>query len=147
MLRTEIVRGLANLLTAVEESRVLDVVERVYRDLTRQTGEVGMTEVLESYQKFLLAYNSRFTAPEKQMMKTLEVHEFAEAAWWANVIGAASGAGKTQEAAAAIGHPLYRLRFVVEYLPQVIALMKRESDLDLSVIKAEALAAMTAQDI
>jgi hypothetical protein len=139
MLRTEIVRGLANLLTAVEESRVLDVVERVYRDLTRQTGEVGMTEVLESYQKFLLAYNSRFSTPEKQMMKTLEVHEFAEAAWWANVIGAASGAGKTQEAAAAIGHPLYRLRFVIEYLPQVIALMKRESDLDLSAMKAEVL--------
>jgi hypothetical protein len=137
MLRTEIVRGLANVLRAVEDSNALDVVERVYRDLTRQSGEVKLTEVLESYQKFLLAYNSRFTNVEKQMMRTLEIHEFAEAEWWSNVIGAASGAGKTQEAAAAIGHPLYRLRFVSEYLPQVIALLKRDSDPDISAMNAE----------
>jgi hypothetical protein len=137
MLRTEIVRGLANVLRAVEDSNALDVVERVYRDLTRQSGEVKLTEVLESYQKFLLAYNSRFTNVEKQMMRTLEIHEFAEAEWWSHVIGAASGAGKTQEAAAAIGHPLYRLRFVSEYLPQVIALLKRDSDPDISAMNAE----------
>jgi len=137
MLRTEIVRGLANLLGAVEESNALDVVERVYRELTRQSGEVKLTEVLEAYQKFLLAYNSRFGAVEKQLMKTLEVQDFAEAEWWSTVIGAASGAGKTQEAAGTIGHPLYRLRFVSEYLPQVIALLKRDSDPDLAAMKAE----------
>ena len=140
MLRTEIMRGLANLLSAVEDSNALDVVERVYRDLTRQAGEVAVTEVLEAYQKFLLAYNSRFGATEKQLMKTLEIHEFAEAAWWSNVIGAASGSGKTQEAAAAIGHPLYRLRFVSEYLPQVITLMKRDTDPDLALLKSNPLA-------
>ena len=140
MLRTDIMRGLANLLGAVEDSRALDVVERVYRDLTRQTGEVGMTEVLESYQAFLLAYNSRFGATEKQLMKILEVHEFAEAAWWSSVIGAASGAGKTQEAAAAIGHPLYRLRFAADYLPQVVSLMKRDGDPDVAGLKADAAA-------
>ena len=138
MLRTEIVRGLANLLSAVEDSNVLDVVERVYRDLTRQAGEVGVTEVLDAYQKFLLAYNSRFTPIERQLMKILEVHEFAETVWWSSVIGAAGGGAKTQEAAASIGHPLYRLRFVVEFLPQVITLMKRESDLDLAALKSEA---------
>jgi hypothetical protein len=56
------------------------------------------------------------------------------------VIGAASGAGKTQEAAATIGHPLYRLRFVSEYLPQVIMLLKRDSDPDISAMKAEVYA-------
>jgi len=114
MLRTEIVRGLATLLGAVESSNVLDVVERVYRELTRQSGEVRMTEVLESYQKFLLAYNSSFGPVERQMMRTLEVQEFSEAEWWSTVIGAASGSAKTQEAAAAIGHPQFRLRVVTE---------------------------------
>ena len=140
MLRTEIMRGLANLLTTVEDSQVLDVVERVYRELTRQSGEVRVTEVLEAYQKFLLAYNSRFTTVERNLMRTLEIHEFAEAEWWSVVIGAASGAGKTQEAAASIGHPLYRLRFVADYLPQVIALLRRDSDPDLAALKATAYA-------
>ena len=137
MLRTEIVRGLANLLSAIDGSNVLDVVERIYRELTRQTGEVKMTEVLEAYQKFLLAYNSSFSPVERQLMKTLEVHEFAEAEWWAVVIGAASGSGKTQEAAATIGHPLYRLRFVADYLPQVLTLLRREGDPDAAAIQAE----------
>ena len=140
MLRAEIIRGLANLLTSVEDSQVLDVVERVYRELTRQSGEVRVTEVLEAYQKFLLAYNSRFTTAERNLMRTLEIHEFAEAEWWSVVIGAASGAGKTQEAAASIGHPLYRLRFVADYLPQVIALLRRDSDPDLAALKATAYA-------
>jgi hypothetical protein len=78
MLRTEIVRGLANILAAVEDSNVLSVVERVYRELSRQGGEVKMPELLESYQKFLLAYNSSFTPTERQMMKVLDVAEFAD---------------------------------------------------------------------
>jgi hypothetical protein len=113
------------------------VVERVYRELTRQSGEVKMTEVLESYQKFLLAYNSRFSPVDRDLMKTLQVHEFAEAEWWSVVIGAASGSGKTQEAAATIGHPLYRLRFVAEYLPQVITLLKQGNDPDIAAFKAD----------
>jgi hypothetical protein len=141
MLRTEIVRGLANLLAAVESSNVLDVVERVYRELTRQSGEVKMQDILEAYQKFLLAYNSQFTGVERQIMKTLEVHEFAEAEWWSVVIGAASGGAKTPEAANTIGHPLYRMRFAVDYLPQVIALLKRESDPDIREMQAEIYAA------
>jgi hypothetical protein len=140
MLRAEIMRGLAGLLTAVEDSNALDVVERVYRELTRQTGEVKLTEVLEAYQKFLGAYNTHFAPAERQLMKTLDIQEFAEAEWWSVVIGAASGAGKTQEAAATIGHPLYRLRFVSEYLPQVIMLLKRDSDPDISAMKAEVYA-------
>ena len=140
MLRTEIMRGLANVLASVEESQVLDVVERVYRELTRQSGEVRVTEVLEAYQKFLLAYNSRFGEAERTLMRTLEVHDFAEAEWWSTVIGAASGAGKTAEAAAGIGHPLYRLRFVVDYLPQVIALLRRDSDPDLATLKVTSYA-------
>jgi hypothetical protein len=134
MLRTEIMQGLAHLLAAVEDSNALDVVERVYRELTRQSGEVKLTEVLESYQKFLLAY-SRFSTPERQLMKTLDIHEFAEAEWWSVVIGAASGAGKTQDAATTIGHPLYRLRFASEYLPHVIALLKRDTDPDTATLK------------
>jgi hypothetical protein len=137
MLRTEIVRGLSNLLAAVESSNVLDVVERVYRELTRQSGEVKITEVLEAYQKFLLAYNSEFTNAERQAMKILDVHEFAEAEWWSVVIGAASGGTKTQDAATAIGHPLFRLRFVMDYLPNVIALLKRETDPDTRALQTE----------
>jgi hypothetical protein len=138
MLRTEIMRGLANLLTTVEESQVLDVVERVYRELTRQSGEVSVTEVLEAYQKFLSAYNSRFSQSDRALMRALQIHEFAEAEWWSAVIGAAGGAGKTQEAAGAIGHPLYRLRFVVDYLPQILALMRRETDPDIATLKTTA---------
>jgi hypothetical protein len=141
MLRTELIRGLANLLTAVESSNALDVVERVYRELTRQSGEVKMQDILESYQKFLLAYNSSFTNVERQVMKSLEVHEFAEAEWWSVVISAASGGAKTPEAANTIGHPLYRMRFVADYLPQVISLLKRDSDPDIREIQAEIHAA------
>ena len=99
MLRTEIMRGLANVLASVEESQVLDVVERVYRELTRQSGEVRVTEVLEAYQKFLLAYNSRFGEAERTLMRTLQVHEFAEAEWWSHRDrrGRPAG-GKTAEA-------------------------------------------------
>jgi hypothetical protein len=137
MLRTEIVRGLANLLAAVESSNALDVVDRVYRELTRQSGEVKIQEVLESYQKFLLAYNTQFGVPERQVMKLLDVHEFSEAEWWSVVIAAASGGTKTQDAATTIGHPLYRLRFVVDYLPNVIGLLKRDTDPDVKAIQAE----------
>jgi hypothetical protein len=139
MLRTEIMQGLAHLLAAVEDSNALDVVERVYRELTRQSGEVKLTEVLESYQKFLLAY-SRFSAPERQLMKTLDIHEFAEAEWWSVVIGAASGAGKTQDAATTIGHPLYRLRFASEYLPHIVELLKRDTDPDGAALKTSVYA-------
>lgn len=140
MLRTEIVRGLSNLLSTVESSNVLDVVERVYRELTRQSGEVKITEVLESYQKFLLAYNSSFGPAEHQVMKLLDVQEFAEAEWWSVVIGAASGSSKSQDAATTIGHPLYRMRFVVDYLPNVITLLKRDTDPDARAIHAEIFA-------
>ena len=67
MLRTEIVRGLANLLSAVESSNVVDVTERVYRELTRQSGDVKISEVLDCYQKFMLAYNSSFSNIERQV--------------------------------------------------------------------------------
>ena len=137
MLRTEIVRGLSNLLGAVESSNVLDVVERVYRELTRQAGEVKITEVLETYQKFLLAYNSTFTNVERQIMKVLDINEFSEAEWWSVVIGAASGGGKSPDAANTIGHPLYRLRFVVDYLPNVIGLLKRDTDPEMRALQQE----------
>lgn len=135
MLRTEIVRGLATLLGAIEESRVLDMIERVYRDLTRQSGEVRLPELLESYQKFLQTYNSRFTTAERQLMKTLDIGELADTEWWSTVLTAS--AAKSQDAASVIGHPLFRLRFVVDYLPNVLAILKRETDPDLSVMQAE----------
>lgn len=137
MLRADIVRGLFNLLDALESSNALDVVERVYRELTRQSGEVKIAEVLEAYQKFLLAYNSSFGAVERQVMKTLDVHEFAESEWWSTVIATASGGTKSQDAAAAIGHPLFRIRFVVDYLPRVIELLKREGDPDARAVATE----------
>jgi len=140
MLRTEIVRGLHSLLTAVDNSNVLDMVERVYRDVTRQTGEVKLPELLVAYQKFQLAYNS-FTPAERAVMKTLEIHEFAEPEWWSVVIGAAGGAAKNQDAAATIGHPLYRLRFVADYLPAVISLLRRETDPDMAALQSEIYAA------
>lgn len=141
MLRSEIVRGLATLLAAVESSNVLTMVERVYRDLTRQAGEVKLPELLEAYQKFLLAYNSQFGPAEKQAMKVLEFAEFADAEWWSTVISAAGGAAKTADAASVIGHPLFRLRFVVDYLPAVIGLMKRETDPDAAALQADIHAA------
>jgi hypothetical protein len=140
MLRTEIVRGLHNLLAAVDSSNALDMVERVYRDVTRQTGEVKLAELLVSYQKFQQAYTG-FSTAERQVMKTLDIQEFAEPDWWSVVIGAAGGAAKSQEAAATIGHPLYRLRFVVDYLPSVITLLRRETDPDITAMQTEIYAA------
>jgi hypothetical protein len=128
MLRSDIVRGLANILAAVEDSNVLSVVERVYRELSRQGGEVKMPELLESYQKFLLAYNSSFTSTEHHIMKVLDVGEFADADWWSVVISSAGAASRSPDAAATIGRPLFRLRFVTDYLPSVIALVRQESE-------------------
>ncbi len=137
MLRTEIVRGLANLLAVVDSSNALDVVERVYRELTRQSGEVKIPEVLDCYQKFMLAYNSTFTNIERQVIKSLDVGEFADAEWWSVVIAAAGGATKSPDAAATIGRPLYRLRFAVDYLPSLITLLKRDTDPDIRALQAE----------
>jgi hypothetical protein len=130
MLRSDIVRGLANILAAVEDSNVLSVVERVYRELSRQGGEVKMPELLESYQKFQLAYNSRFTPTEHHIMKVLDVGEFAEADWWSVVISSAGAASRSPDAAATIGRPLFRMRFVADYLPSVIALVRQDSEAD-----------------
>ncbi|HTZ70285.1 MAG TPA: hypothetical protein VMB71_06505, partial [Acetobacteraceae bacterium] len=99
MLRTEMLRGLQNLIAAVESSDVLAVTDRVYRDLTRQTGEVEMPELLTAYQKFLVAY-SGFAPTEKLLMQHLEVNEYSSPEWWAVVIAAASGGAKAQDAAA-----------------------------------------------
>jgi hypothetical protein len=137
MLRTEIVRGLANLLSAVDSSNVLDVTERVYRELTRQSGELKIPEVLDCYQKFMLAYNSTFTNIERQVMTALDVAEFANAEWWSVVIAAAGGGAKPPEAANTIAHPLYRLRFAVDYLPNLITLLKRDTDPDIRALQAE----------
>jgi hypothetical protein len=137
MLRTEIVRGLANLLSAVESSNVLDVTERVYRELTRQSGDVKIPEVLDCYQKFMLAYNSSFSNIERQVVKALDVAEFADAEWWSVVIATVSGGARTSDAATMIAHPLYRLRFAVEYLPNLITLLKRETDPDIRMLQSE----------
>jgi hypothetical protein len=126
MLRAELLRGLGNLLAAVEASDVLSVTDRVYRDLTRQSGEVEMSEILTAYQKFLMTY-SGFAATEKQLMKQLEVAEYASAEWWSVVIAAAGGSAKSPDAAATIGRPAFRLRFLMDYIPSVIGLLKTDS--------------------
>ena len=128
MLRSEIVRGLELFLDAVETSKVLPVVEQVYRDVTRQSGESRTVEVLDAYQKFLLAYNTHFTEAARTLMKTLEIGELAENEWWSVLIMAAGGANKINDATTVIGRPLFRLRFVVDYLPQVIGMMKLGAD-------------------
>ena len=128
MLRSDIVRGLGLFLAAVETSKVLPVVEQVYRDLTRQSGETRTVEVLESYQKFLLAYNTQFTDAARQLMKTLDVGEFADSEWWSVLIMASGGGKQINDASGVVGRPLFRLRFVVDYLPQVIGMMKLETD-------------------
>ena len=124
MLRSEIVRGLELFLDAVETSKVLPVVEQVYRDLTRQAGDSRTVEVLEAYQKFLLAYNTQFTDAARTLMKTLDVGEFAENEWWSVLIIASGGATKIDDASNIVGRPLFRLRFIVDYLPQVVGMMK-----------------------
>jgi hypothetical protein len=126
MLRTEILRGLSTLMAAVESSDVLSVTDRVYRDLTRQSGEVHMPELLTAYQKFLLAY-SNFGPTEKQLMEHLEISDYASADWWSIVIAAAGGASKTPDAAATIGRAAFRLRFVMDYLPSVAGMLRRDS--------------------
>ena len=125
MLRTEMLRGLASLMEAVERSDVLTVTDRVYRDVTRQSGEVEMPELLTAYQKFLLAYGG-FSATEKLLMKQLEVSEYAEASWWSVVIAAAGGGAKTADAAATIGRPAFRLRFLMDYMPSVVGLLQQD---------------------
>lgn len=127
MLRTELLRGLANLMAAVETSDVLAISDRVYRDVTRQSGEVHMPELLTAYQKFLLAY-SNFGSTEKRLMEQLEIGEYASAEWWSVVIAAAGGASKSPDAASTIGRAAFRLRFVMDYLPSVVGLLQRGGD-------------------
>lgn len=128
MLRSEIVRGLALFLAAVETSNILPVVEQVYRDLTRQSVESRTIDVLEAYQKFLLAYNTQFTDGARRMMKILDIAEFADNEWWTVLIMAASGNNKLTDASGVVGRPLFRLRFAIDYLPQVIALLKHGTE-------------------
>lgn len=127
MLRSEIVSGLNSLLAAMAETNVPDIVERVYRDLSRQGTESANTvEVLTCYQKFMLLYTTKFTDVERRMMRVLDIGEFAETEWWGSLIAAASGSAQIPDPAS-IGRPLYRLRFVLDYLPNVIALIKQDS--------------------
>ncbi len=127
MLRTEIVSGLESLLGAMAAAEVPDVVERVYRDVSRQAGEpVKTTDVLICYQKFMMSYSTKFTDVERRMMRVLDIQEFAETDWWGSLI-AASGGGTQLPEPATIGRPLYRLRFVIDYLPSVIALLRQDA--------------------
>ncbi len=128
MLRSDIVRGLTNLLAALESSQVPAIVEGVYRDLARSPGETRTIDVLQAYQSFMLAYNSRFTDVERQVMRTLDIAEFADGEWWTMVIMASSPAPKGPDMSNAIGRPLYRLRFVIDYLPTVVALLHQKAD-------------------
>jgi hypothetical protein len=128
VLRSEIVRGLNNLLQALEKSRVPVVVEGVYRDLARAPGETKTIDVLQSYQSFMLAYNSQFTEVERSVLNTLDIAEFADNEWWTMLIMASSPGPKAPEASSAIGRPLYRLRFVIDYLPTVISLLEQRAD-------------------
>lgn len=128
MLRSEIVRGLNNLLQALDKSRVPVVVEGVYRDLARAAGETKTIEVLQSYQNFMVAYNTEFTEVERKVLATLDIAEFADNEWWTMVIMASSPGPKASEASSAIGRPLYRLRFVIDYLPTVIALLDLQQE-------------------
>ncbi len=129
MLRSEIVRGLSSLLRAMETSRVPAVVEGVYRDLARSPGETKTTDVLAAYQAFMLAYTTQFTEVERQVMATLDIAEFADGEWWTMVIVASSPGAKAADASSAIGRPLYRLRFVIDYLPAVISLLEQDEEL------------------
>ncbi len=128
MLRSDIVRGLNNLLLALEKSRVPLIVEGVYRDLARSPGETKTIDVLQAYQSFMLAYTSQFTEVERKVLATLDIAEFADNEWWTMLIMASSPGPKAPEASSAIGRPLYRLRFVIDYLPTVIALLDQKLD-------------------
>ncbi len=126
MLRSEIVRGLNNLLLALDKSRVPLIVEGVYRDLARAPGETKTIDVLQAYQTFMLAYTSQFTDVERKVLSTLDIAEFADNEWWTMLIMASSPGPKAPEASSAIGRPLYRLRFVIDYLPTVISLLDQK---------------------
>ena len=126
MLRSEIVRGLNNLLQALDKSRVPLIVEGVYRDLARAPGETKTIDVLQAYQSFMLAYTSQFTDVERKVLATLDIAEFADNEWWTMLIMASSPGPKAPEASSAIGRPLYRLRFVIDYLPTVISLLDQK---------------------
>jgi len=128
VLRSEIVRGLNNLLQALEKSRVPVIVEGVYRDLARTPGETKTIDVLQAYQSFMQAYNSQFTDVERKVLATLDISEFADNEWWTMLIMASSPGPKAPEASSAIGRPLYRLRFVIDYLPTVISLLDQKMD-------------------
>ncbi len=128
MLRSEIVRGLNNLLAALEKSRVPVIVEGVYRDLARAPGETKTVDVLQAYQSFMLAYNSQFTAVERTVLQSLDIAEFADNEWWTMLIMASSPGPKAPEASSAIGRPLYRLRFVIDYLPTLISLLEQKAE-------------------
>jgi hypothetical protein len=128
VLRSDIVRGLNNLLLALEKSRVPLIVEGVYRDLARSPGETKTIDVLQAYQSFMLAYTSQFTEVERKVLATLDIAEFADNEWWTMLIMASSPGPKAPEASSAIGRPLYRLRFVIDYLPTVIALLDQKLD-------------------
>jgi hypothetical protein len=126
VLRSEIVRGLNNLLQALDKSRVPLIVEGVYRDLARAPGETKTIDVLQAYQSFMLAYTSQFTEVERKVLATLDIAEFADNEWWTMLIMASSPGPKSPEASSAIGRPLYRLRFVIDYLPTVISLLDQK---------------------
>jgi len=126
LLRSDIVRGLANLLQALDKSRVPLIVEGVYRDLARAPGETKTIDVLQSYQSFMMAYNTAFSDAERRVMSTLDIAEFADNEWWTMLIMASSPGPKAPEASSSIGRPLYRLRFVIDYLPTVIALLDQK---------------------
>jgi hypothetical protein len=126
VLRSEIVRGLNNLLLALDKSRVPLIVEGVYRDLARAPGETKTIDVLQAYQTFMLAYTSQFTDVERKVLSTLDIAEFADNEWWTMLIMASSPGPKAPEASSAIGRPLYRLRFVIDYLPTVISLLDQK---------------------
>ncbi len=128
VLRSEIVRGLNNLLLAFDKSRVPAIVEGVYRDLARSPGETKTIDVLQAYQGFMLAYNTEFSDVERQVMTMLDISEFSDNEWWTMLIMASSPGQKASDASSAIGRPLYRLRFVIDYLPTVISLLDRKAE-------------------
>jgi hypothetical protein len=128
VLRSEIVRGLTNLLQAFESSRVPAIVEGVYRDLSRSPAETKTTDVLQAYQGFMVAYNSQFGEVERSILTTLDIAEFADNEWWTMLLMTSSPGQKTPDVSSMIGRPLYRLRFVIDYLPTVIELLERKYD-------------------
>ncbi len=146
MLKSEIVRGLSQFLEAVETSKILPTVEQVYRDITRQAGETRTVEVLESYQKFLLAYNTQLNDAARHLMKTLDVAEFADSEWWSVLIMASGGAKQISDASSVVGRPLFRLRFLVDYMPHVVDLMKLGPDAVAPMESAGTLVVLLTED-